>query len=441
MKLGDVITLRKGNTIEIQDAETYRISGIQNYGKGVVIRRQVKGSELTMREYQVIEANQLMWCKVDTKNGAFGVTHPEHVGTLASPNMALADIDPKKADAVFLETLFRIPSFADYITNLSTGTTNRKYLTPKELLRQVTLPDWSTEQQRQFVDKLKKIEACGLPAELAHQEDLVAKLKQAILQEAITGRLTAGWRAAQTEVEPASQLLARIRAEKARLVAAKKLRAEKPVSPISESEIPFAISKGWEWCRLGDVYPSTSGGTPARTHPSYWNGKIRWLKSGEMNDGYITEQPEECITEVGLENSAASLFPEGTLLIAMYGATAGKLGILTYPSTTNQAVCGLFTHALAETRYVFYYLLSQRARMLQDSWGNSQPNISQGYIRNLPIPLPPLREQTEIVARVERLMERSRELEAEIARSRAHAAALLQAVLREAFAPATSEAA
>ena len=253
MKLGDAVTLRRGNTIKIEDTESYRISGIQNYGKGVVVRREVKGSELTMREYQVIEPNQLMWCKVDTKNGAFGITHPEHAGTMASPNMALADINLDKVDPSFLETLFRVQSFADYITNLSSGTTNRKYLTPPQLFAQVELPDWEPDEQRRFVSKLKKIESCGLPHEITQQETLLAKLKQAILQEAIAGKLTADWRAAHPDVEPASQLLHRIQAEKARLIAAKKLRPEKPLPKITPAEIPFELPQGWEWCRIANA--------------------------------------------------------------------------------------------------------------------------------------------------------------------------------------------
>jgi type I restriction enzyme S subunit len=160
-----------------------------------------------------------------------------------------------------------------------------------------------------------------------------------------------------------------------------------------------------------------------------------------MTDGYITDLPEEMISEAGLQKSSTTMFPEGTLLIAMYGATAGKLGILTYPSTTNQAVCGMFTHDLVETRYAFFFLQSQRSRMIEESWGNSQPNISQGYLRNYPIPLPPLAEQAAIVERVEALMTTCRALEAEIEQSRIHAADLLQAVLKEAFAPAAKVAA
>jgi type I restriction enzyme S subunit len=115
----------------------------------------------------------------------------------------------------------------------------------------------------------------SIVAEIENQQSLLAKLRQAILQEAIQGKLTADWRAAHPDVEPASQLLHRIQAEKARLIAAKKLRPEKPLPKITPAEIPFEIPKGWEWCRLSELYPSTSGGTPARTNPEFWGGQFR----------------------------------------------------------------------------------------------------------------------------------------------------------------------
>ena len=121
MKLGECLILNKTSKIKISDNKKYLISGVQNYGQGIIIRREVFGYELTMKTYQSISKNQLMWCIVDTKNGAFGLTKKEHVNTLASTNMALADIDTTKIDAEFLEILFRQKSFADYITKLSSG--------------------------------------------------------------------------------------------------------------------------------------------------------------------------------------------------------------------------------------------------------------------------------------------------------------------------------
>lgn len=148
---------------------------------------------------------------------------------------------------------------------------------------------------------------------------------------------------------------------------------------------------------LGNLTKTTSGGTPKRNEKSYWGGNIGWLKSGELNDGYITEV-EEFITEDGLNKSSAKLFPIGTLLIAMYGATVGRLGILEIETTTNQAVCGILNDKNQfETLYMFYFLKKIREKMLKDSFGGAQPNISQTYIKELEVPLPPLQIQQKVV--------------------------------------------
>ena len=102
------------------------------------------------------------------------------------------------------------------------------------------------------------------------------------------------------------------------------------------------LPAGWRWVKLGDVCQTTSGGTPQRGNSNFYGGRIPWVKSGELNDGLISGT-EETITDKGLKNSSAKLFPCGTLLIALYGATVGKLGVLGMEAATNQAVCAIFT--------------------------------------------------------------------------------------------------
>jgi type I restriction enzyme S subunit len=258
-------------------------------------------------------------------------------------------------------------------------------------------------------------------------------LKQSILQEAIQGKLTERWRKQNPNIEPASELLKRIKAEKAQLIKDKKIRKEKPLPPITEDEIPFELPEGWVWCRLGEVFQTTSGGTPNRSNSKYWNGSITWYKSGELNDGLLSVNSQEKITELGLKESSATLFPEGTLLIAMYGATAGKLAILGRDATTNQAVCGFYKNPLIESEYLFNFLMANRSKMISESWGMSQPNISQTYLKNFVFALPPLDEQNRIVEKVKDLMETVEQLKSEIAQSEHHAQILMQAVLKEAF--------
>lgn len=146
---------------------------------------------------------------------------------------------------------------------------------------------------------------------------------------------------------------------------------------------------------LAEISETTSGGTPLRNNPEYYNGDIAWLKSGELNDGFISKA-EETITELGLKNSSAKLFPKGTLLVAMYGATTGKVGILDIPATTNQAICAILPKAELDRDYLYWFLRQHRFEFITISKGGAQPNISQTLINRTEIPLPPIQEQKNI---------------------------------------------
>lgn len=149
--------------------------------------------------------------------------------------------------------------------------------------------------------------------------------------------------------------------------------------------------------KLCEHAETSSGGTPSRGNKAFFGGNIPWLKSGELPDGEITKV-EENITDFGLKSSSTNLLPEGTLLIAMYGATVGKLGILTFPAATNQAVCAIKPNDYLLPKFLFYNLLHLRAQLIETSYGGAQPNISQTTIRNLRIHLPELREQKRTIS-------------------------------------------
>lgn len=182
---------------------------------------------------------------------------------------------------------------------------------------------------------------------------------------------------------------------------------QKAFNPLKDNaKENYKLPQGWEWKSLGEIANTSSGGTPSRNKKEYWeNGNIKWLKSGELNDGYI-DFIEENITEEAIKNSSAKIFQKGTLLIAMYGATAGKLGILNLDSTTNQAICA-FLHKDKNIKFLekflFYFLFFLRDKIIKDSFGGAQPNINQTYIKNLQIPLPPLKEQEQITSHLDEL--------------------------------------
>ncbi len=291
------------------------------------------------------------------------------------------------------------------------------------------------------IDKaISDYEQCKqIELESSFQLNLVSQLKQSILLEAINGKLTKEWRKQNSFTETATELLKRIKAEKQKLVKEGKLKKEKEVEPIPESDIQFKLPESWIWCRLGELYSTTSGGTPLRANANYWFGDITWYKSGELTDTYLDAESEEKISEIGLKESSATLFPKGTLLIAMYGATAGKLSILNRDASTNQAICGFFFNEFIETKYLFYFLMAQRAKMISDSWGMSQPNISQTYLRNFVFALPPREEQKIIIEKVELLMNKCLKLSQEIETLDNHGKTLMKAMFNETFETKTEE--
>jgi len=144
--------------INIEDDKKYRILGVRSYGKGVYINREVMGKDLRMKKYQVAKKNHLFWCKVDTKNGAFGVVTEEFENTIASSNMTFAKIKTNVIDLLYLQLLFQLKKFNKYMDNKVTGTTNRKYIKFNELLNDIKIPLPDINTQKKLVEKYKKIQ-------------------------------------------------------------------------------------------------------------------------------------------------------------------------------------------------------------------------------------------------------------------------------------------
>lgn len=204
-------------------------------------------------------------------------------------------------------------------------------------------------------------------------------------------------------------------------------------SLIPQKELP----DGWEEKKIGDKEASkkiTSGGTPLRGKKEYWeNGTIPWLKSGELEDDYI-ENTKEKITEKGLKKSSAKFFNSNTVLIALYGATVGKTGILKIRSTTNQAICGITPNEnKLYYKYLFYFLQSKRQYLVSKSFGGAQPNISQKLIKELDILLPDVNKQKQIVRVIENIKEKIKSIEQQQKNIDYQLEQLPKAVLSKAF--------
>ena len=223
----------------------------------------------------------------------------------------------------------------------------------------------------------------AIEQEKADLQTAIKQIKSKILDLAIHGKLVPQ----DPNDEPASELLKRIN----------------PQAKITcDNGHDRKLPQGWCSTNLGTVGVWQSGGTPSRSNISYYGGGIPWLKTCDLNDGLITNIPES-ITEEAVANSSAKINPIGSVLIAMYGATIGKLGILTLPATTNQACCACIEFYGVTQLFLFYFLLSQKRVFISKGGGGAQPNISKEIIINTAIHLPPIAEQHRIVQKIEEI--------------------------------------
>lgn len=211
-------------------------------------------------------------------------------------------------------------------------------------------------------------------------QTIIKQTKSKILDLAIHGKLVPQ----DPNDEPAIELLTRINPDFT------------PCDNGHYPQLPFEAPQNWSWTTLGKIGKWQSGSTPNRLNKDYYNGNIPWLKTGDLNNGYITHIPES-ITEKALNETSLKLNPTGSVLIAMYGATIGKIGILTFPATTNQACCACEVFNGIDKEFLFLFLLSHREEFIKMGGGGAQPNISKEKIINTYIPLPPFAEQKRIV--------------------------------------------
>lgn len=270
-----------------------------------------------------------------------------------------------------------------------------------------------------------------LSSELLSQVDIVKKLRQQLLQDAVQGKLVEQ----NPKDEPASELLKKIKAEKEKLIAEKKLKKEKELPPIKPSDIPFEIPENWVWCRLGEICTKVTDGfhnTPKKLS----EGKIYISATHIREDGikwsdclYVSEKDHK-----ELFNKA---YPKrGEILITNRGAGCSTPVIIDIDeefSFQNAALIG-FNQQLVSNKYLFYFILKSRDEIMKTFVnGGLQPMLSNVVLGTIPIPFPPLAEQIRIVQKLDELMQYCNELEAGIKQSESQNEKLLQQVLRQAL--------
>ena len=305
-------------------------------------------------------------------------------------------------------------------------------------IKTVEIPLPPIDEQLKIVELFKNLvnENNELVEEINTQSSLLKQLKQTILQEAIEGKLTEKWRVKNPDIGTAKELLEQIKTEKEKLIKEKKIRPSKPLPPINEDEIPFDIPQNWEWCRLGDISFVGTGATPLTSEPKYYNGDINWITSSATGADFVTEA-ETKITELALKETNCQIYPIGTLVIAMYGQgkTRGQITELMIDSATNQACAAIsiYLKDKALNQFIKKYFQKIYLEIRELASGGAQPNLNMQKVKDTMIALPPLEEQKEIVATIEKLFTLCNELESEINQNKTTVDNLMVTVLKESF--------
>jgi len=314
-------------------------------------------------------------------------------------------------------------------------------------LKNLLLPDCSISQQQdaiklsngilvsgyeellEDIDKaLAEYEICKqLENENTKQLNLLSSLRQSILQEAIQGKLTAEWREQNPNIEPAAELLKRIKAEKEKLVKEKKIKQEKPLPAISENEIPFELPEGWVWAILDEVALFKNG----KAHEQFIdsNGDFILINSKFVStNGAVKKHTNELLLPM-YENEIAIVMsdvPGGRALSRCFLIDNNNKYSL------NQRIGGLICFAGIYPKYLLI-VLDRNQHYLNFDDGKKQTNLTKNEILTCPIPLPPFKEQQAIVSKVETLLGKCSQLQAEIENQNAHSKNLLKALFNETF--------
>ena len=324
----------------------------------------------------------------------------------------------------------------EIVKNTKSGTSKESI--NQSNLRNYEIPYFEIDKQNLWIDKLVNTKSIkeDLELELSSGQSLLKQLKQTILQEAIEGKLTEKWRVKNPDIGTAKELLEQIKTEKEKLIKEKKIRPSKPLPPINEDEIPFDIPQNWEWCRLGDISFVGTGATPLTSEPKYYNGDINWITSSATGADFVTEA-ETKITELALKETNCQIYPIGTLVIAMYGQgkTRGQITELMIDSATNQACAAIsiYLKDKALNQFIKKYFQKIYLEIRELASGGAQPNLNMQKVKDTMIALPPLEEQKEIVATIEKLFTLCNELESEINQNKTTVDNLMVTVLKESF--------
>lgn len=304
-------------------------------------------------------------------------------------------------DYTFLSYILESPFIKTQCDAVATGTAQKTV--GLKSLKSLLLPLPPLYEQGRIITKIEELQP-DIDAYDKAQTKLQAieqrfpdAMKKSLLQYAIEGKLVPQ----RKEEGTAKDLLAEIRAEKARLVKEKKIKKSKPLPDITDDEKPYNIPDSWEWRRLGDIATIVTGGTPRKSQPLYYGGEFPFYKPADIQDNKYLNTPKEFLSNKGKEK--AKFVPKGSIAVNCIG-NIGKSAILPYDGATNQQINSICYYIYPEYLYWFCQSMMFILQLKKVSSMTTIPIVNKSKVEQCIIPLPPLAEQHRIVAKLEELL-------------------------------------
>jgi len=437
VNLCDFLKQRKEQVLIESDIE-YSLVTISNRGE-VKLREKKKGGLINAQKGYCVKAGDFIYSRLAVHTGAFGIIPRTLDGALVTNEMPSFEINDSKIHPDILISLLSIPAVKWQLNQLTKGMGRVRIKESMLLALTVLLPP--RKEQDGLARKISStnIKLNKLNSQLTHQQTLLKKLRQQILQEAIEGKLTIDFRAQNPDIEPAGELLARIKAEKEKLIKEKKIKKQKPLPPIREEEKPFELPEGWVWCRLQDITRLITDGKHGDCQ-NMFNSGYYFLSAKDIQNGeLIYNNARQIVPDEFQEVHNRTDLEPGDICMVNTGATVGKTALAPDHSFTRKTT---FQKSVAvikvvkpniDQRFIKILLVCETSKLLATSWGSAINNLLLGDLKKQLVPLPPLPEQKAIATKVEKLLAICDQLEAQITTNQTHTEQLMQAVLKEAF--------
>jgi len=434
VKAGDFLEQRKKQLLIEADIE-YLLVTISNKGE-VKLREKKKGGLINAQKGYCVKAGDFIYSRLAVHTGAFGIIPSALDGALVTNEMPSFEINDSKIHPDILISLLNRPALKWQLTQLTKGMGRVRIKESMLLALTVLLPP--RKEQDGLVRKISSANTklSKLKSQLTHQQTLLKKLRQQILQEAIQGELTTDFRAQNPDIEPAGELLARIKAEKNQLIKDKKIKKQKPLPPISEEKKSFELPEGWKWCRVRD-FASHYVDCPHDT-PKYQGRGFPCLRAPDVTESGLLINSVRRVSKEEYEKRIKRLRPIRNDLV--YIREGGRLGVAGLIDTDEHVCLGQRVMMLrfsneSSAKYAlrFFNAPITYEDIVGKIIGSASPHVNVRDVLSHVIPIPPLHEQKAIVTKVEKLLAICDQLETQITTDQTHTEQLMQAVLKEAF--------